>query len=473
MFNKQAIILLVATILIITLILPGISSCREMEDTDITTTTADEVKSKEKSQSKGTKETINKSDSLRSVSVLPLWKVKDRYQESPMNFLFSSGGNVYFNEIQGHLSRINPLDGTKIWKSDKGSARCLKFTDKYIVDACEREVNVIDKIAGNTIKNCRLRDRTVFNLGISGDDLIMYYQSDVYRNGIHQGDHILAFDIMNEKVLWSKPIEKMGPKNRVGLIYRFKKIGDKLFVGATNSFLVLSSLTGNVIKWFDAEANCGFIFEPAVDNNDNFYAASSLFVLWNNLMYDWKPVIIDSYQRFYVFRFDKNLQQIWKKEIPPAISSPVISENKLFLLTIEPKDLKPPLPEFARPVLNCFDKNTGEKLWDYRFMRGEVYFEQLMERNYIHCYDGLVMYCHGFDGVHIFDAKTGKLLKKITLAPTKFPVALTPFSFPHYTAAYDKGTIYLFGYFREENLEDCTKTREEEILAAFRVKKDK
>ena len=131
--------------------------------------------------------------------------------------------------------------------------------------------------------------------------------------------------------------------------------------------------------------------------------------------------------------------------------------------------INPPKSGLRRPVLSCYNKDTGKKIWEYKFKRGNSYWEYFMGRNQLDFYKKVVIYCHSYDGVYIFDAENGKLLKRIYIGDHKYLSDITVYTPPPYCSTFNNGVIYLLGCFSDSKPEDLTRKDDRQILGAFRI----
>ena len=366
---------------------------------------------------------------------------------------------------------MDSKNGDILWKNNIGGTKKLVFLREYLLCIFDRKILFLNKLSGEIIKTQTLKNRVLFDSTISKADELLYYetQDDNYIR------KIIAINLQTGKTVWKNPIENIFKKQNKRLfsaLYSYKKMGNRLFIGADIGFLILDPFNGEFLKWYDSKSNCAFLYKPDSDKSGNIYTASSYFMLYQFITNLSLAPTSKNYDKFSLFKFDQNMKKVWEREISPSVSSPLIAGNKLFIITLNKNDCcKPPISGLRRPVLNCYDKDTGKKLWDFKFKKGNSYFEYIEERNKLYFYKKVVIYCHSYDGIHIFDAENGRLLKKIDLGHHNILSNATLYTdiFPPYCSTFSGGVIYLFGIFNDPESNNCSTQKSEQILSAYKI----
>lgn len=410
----------------------------------------------------------SQTDTVR-IKIEPLWKRESFFSNSEYQGLFFNDGKLYLKRKTTNssiLTCINPTDGKDIWKSKILDSRDTIFTRDYIVNALVSRIQVIRKSNGSV---CRLR-----NLKYQYLDIFTASEkgSMIFFNGFEKRNTVItAYDFWEGKTIWKKPVKEL-TKGMLEQLFPDNCIffRGRLFIGANNCFIILSAVNGDLLKCHIPETWCSFQMTPVFDKENNLYTASTIFCFHDSDEIFSQIGNISKPEGYSLTKFDNEFQKKWEVKISPAASNPTLYGNRIFIVTMDEEDYRNRATVPMHHRLCCFDSNTGRKIWEYRFDNTIPSSALQLNENRIHCYKGLVFYCSGFDGLFVFDADKGNMLKAITTGNITDEDRMQWLSPPPYSFVSDKDTIYLYGHFNNDDKSKPGK-KEKQILEAFRVYK--
>lgn len=399
------------------------------------------------------------------IEIEPLWRKEDFSPVSDVIGIIFHNGSLFLNGdvySECYLTCIDSKNGEVIWKNRFKGFIAPLIAGEYIITASYRNVLILDFFTGKTHASRILPHKILYNYAASEKGPTIFYDSLENEKSI-----ITAYDLSGKKTIWKKTSASLIDKNCTNILVNcYLHYKDRLFVGANNCFMILSPTTGNMVKLFFPVKNCSFFYSPVFDNTDNLYVASTISVLHFYMEPTMVKEIVDQYESYSLVKFDGKYKKKWEVNIFPAASSPIVQDNRLYLITMDKNDMKHPANGLIHPIINCFDSQTGKKIWQYRF-DGVISLARLLyDKNEVYCYRNLVLYCHTYDGVYIFDAESGELLKKVNYGYHKSLENVSPFTAPAYHCAFDKNMFFLSGYFYDE---EKPRDGERQVLGKFKI----
>lgn len=257
------------------------------------------------------------------------------------NVYFGSTGSS-FTESGGYVFSLNTENGKLVWKYETGSdifSITLDNGEIYALDS-NGVIYRIDALTGKLIKTYKMPERTNFASSI------VIYKGKIYAIGDIPKTRLYCIDTETGSILWTFDGEKY--KFSIPVIYH-----DKVYLDGR---YCLDANKGFVI-WENKEVSRG---SQAFDKD--------LFVA----TVDGKFLCINA----------ANGQTIWKQTIEPSVTSPFISNKKIYIGTTVNK-------------VYCIDEHSGDTIAIYKTngvittrplaYNGKVYV--VADDGYLYCFE--------------------------------------------------------------------------------------